>query len=176
MANLWAYTGSSNNDPNPEPWTHEEDYYSLSTTSESLTEAINALNSAVGDRQYTDDNYITDGDTIASSLDNLDVALKTVETNLSVGIGVKLVESVSGTITAGTTHTIPDGYTYTPYSTNDYEAGKNMQVYMNGQLLAASTGVAGINMDRDYAEVTASGIQFHFDVYDETNIIYIIKN
>ncbi len=50
-----------------------------------------------------------------------------------------------------------------------------MEVWVNGQLMSASTGVGGVNEDRDYAETSVSGITFTEDVYQYSNIIYYIK-
>ena len=50
-----------------------------------------------------------------------------------------------------------------------------MDVYYNGQLLAASTGANGANADRDYAETSASGITFHVNIDQYSNLTYMIR-
>ena len=50
-----------------------------------------------------------------------------------------------------------------------------MDVFVDGQLLAADTGAAGVNADRDYGETTASGVTFRFDVQVGRNITYMIR-
>ena len=42
-------------------------------------------------------------------------------------------------------------------------------------LVAGSTGVGGVNEDRDYSETSVSGITFTEDVYQYSNVIYYIK-
>ncbi len=44
-----------------------------------ITDAIDALNEGVGDRSYTDQNIITDGETIVSSLDALDQVIGDID-------------------------------------------------------------------------------------------------
>jgi len=88
--------------------------------------------------------------------------------------GLKLVEALAGDVSAGVEHSIPAGQNYTPLSTAGQE-GRNMDIYFNGQLLAASTGAAGVNEDRDYAETSLSGITFHENVYQDDNITYVIR-
>ena len=86
----------------------------------------------------------------------------------------KYVETTSTTISKNIEHALPGGSTYTPVSTSGTE-GKNMDVYVGGQLLMADTGVAGVNADRDYGESTTSGITFRFDIQSERNITYVIR-
>jgi hypothetical protein len=100
--------------------------------------------------------------------------LKDVEDSITAGVAEKYVEEVSGDISAGVEHLLPTGLTYTPVTTSG-EEGANMDVYVGGQLLAASTGALGVNADRDYAETSTSGITFHFDVQDGRNITYMIR-
>lgn len=57
-----------------------------------LTNALNELNNAIGNRTYTNDSVVTDGETIAESIDALDIAVGDL-------INESLV--VTGTTTAG---------------------------------------------------------------------------
>ncbi len=71
------------------------------------------------------------------------------------------------------------GLTYTPNSTAGQE-GSNVDVYVDGQLLAADTGNGGANADRDYAEeagptTTASGFMFRFTIQAGRNITYMVR-
>jgi hypothetical protein len=50
-----------------------------------------------------------------------------------------------------------------------------MDVYLDGQLLAADTGVSGINADRDYGETSISGITFRLNIQAGRNITYIVR-
>lgn len=173
ISNLWSFTGAGDNVTSP-TWTNTTGNYPLSGDPSDLEAAINALNDEIDDMSFTEDNYIADGDTVADALDKLDQALKDVEESVEAGVGEKYVESVSGGFSANTVHQLPSGITYTPDSTAGRE-GSNMDVFMDGQLLAADTGAAGVNADRDYGETTTSGITFRFDVQTGRNITYIVR-
>lgn len=291
ISNLWSYTGASNDATDPGPWTNETASYVLSSSPDSLRSAIDIINTEIGDRSYTEqnyitngdsisdvvddldmaikdandaiggldtrldtvegdigtinttlgtmsfteDNYITDGSSVATSLDNLDMALKdaydaigaldtrldTVEGDISSinttisGINStigsmdftennyflddvsvttaldaldialkdvsdavtgsapdKYIESVATDIDANTSHATPAAYT--PSATSGRE-GMNMDVYVDGQLLAADTGADGVNADRDYAETDGTHITFRFKIKAGRNITYVIR-
>jgi len=174
ISNLWSFTGASDSDTSPQPWNNTTNYYLLSSDPSDLKSAIDLINDGVGDRNYTEDNYIVDGESITSSLDTLDQELKDLADSIAAASGDKYVESVSGAITAGSVHALPYAITYTPESTAGQE-GKNMDVYVDGQLLAADTGANGANADRDYGETTASGITFRFNIQVGRNITYIVR-
>ena len=120
-------------------------------------------------------NYITSLETISSSLFVLDSQLKTVSDNLSAGIGIKYTETVTTDIAAGTEYDLPSGLTYTPFTVVSGAYGKNMDVFVNGQLLVASSGAFGADEDMDYSEVSTSAIKFHIDVNAYSNIMYVIR-
>lgn len=202
IANLWDYTGAGNNETTPTWDNTSGEYIVVSGTGDQVT-AINALNTAIGGRVYgqsplninedgdsfeiNDDGdlllldegdgtggYIVDGDAIANSIDDLDIAIGALSAQLAASLGIKLTEELSSDILAGVEHTLPASNTYTPEDEAG-EEGKNMEIWLDGQLLAASTGVGGINEDRDYAETSVSGITFTEDVYQYSNLIYYIK-
>jgi hypothetical protein len=173
ISNLWSFTGAGDNITSP-TWTNTTGNYPLSGDPSDLEAAINALNDAIDNMTFTEDNYIADGDTVADALDKLDQALKDVEESVTAGVADKYVESISSGFSAGTLHSLPYSITYTPDSTAGQE-GSNMDVFVDGQLLAASTGAAGANADRDYQETTASGITFHFDIQVGRNITYMVR-
>jgi hypothetical protein len=100
--------------------------------------------------------------------------ITTLYNALYSGVGDKYIESVSGTITKNTEHILPYDITYTPDSTAGAE-GSNMDVFINGMLLAADTGTNGVNADRDYGETSASGITFRFDIQTDFNIVYVVR-
>lgn len=172
MVNLWSYTGGGDDVVGPS-WTNTTDYYVLDAA-DNLTEATDGLNTQFGDRDYSATGYLTDGETITASLNALDAQIEINADDIGAATGLKLVEALAGNVSAGVEHAIPDSNIYTPLSTAG-EEGKNMDVYFNGQLLAASTGSAGVNEDRDYAETSVSGITFHEDVYQDDNITYVIR-
>lgn len=170
--NLWSYTGSSDGVKTPQPWTNTTASYLLETDPDNLRDAIDIINTEVGSRLYTEDNYITDGEPISTSIDKLDQKLKDVEDSVIASAGVKYTEDVTSTITKNTPHNTPAAYT--PDSTAGQE-GQNMDVYVNGQLLAADTGVNGANADRDYGETSTTQITFRFNVRAGSNITYVIR-
>jgi len=116
---------------------------------------------------YSSEHYVTSGTSLETAIGALDNAL-------DLAAGDKYIEDVSGDIDKNTFHALPYGISYTPYAVAGQE-GRNMDVYVNGQLLAADTGAAGTNADRDYGETTASGITFRFKVNSGSNITYIIR-
>jgi hypothetical protein len=83
----------------------------------------------------------------------------------------KYVETLSSAITKDTLHGLPYGITYVPNS-SDSQPGQNMDVYVDGQLLAADFATLGNN---DYAETSASGITPHFTVRNGANITYVVR-
>jgi len=174
ISNLWSYTGATDNDGSPQPWSNTSASYLLNSDPSDLQSAVDLINTGVGDRLYTEDNYLTDGETITASLDALDEALQDVADSVTAGVGEKYVESLSGLVTKNTLHDLPGNLSYTPDSTAGRE-GQNMDVYVDGQLLAADTGAAGANADRDYGETTVSGITFRFDLQIGRNITYVVR-
>jgi hypothetical protein len=173
VSNLWAFTGATNNDADAGPWTNTGAGYLLQTDPNDLKTATDLLNTGVGSRQ--DGNYITATDTIAESLVDLDTALDVVAGQISAGIGEKYIESVTTLIAKNTAHDISAIITsYTPFSDGGRE-GKNMDVYVDGQLLAADTGAAGANADRDYGETSTTAVTFRFDVQVGRNITYVVR-
>lgn len=177
MYNLWTYTGASDGaSTTAGSWSNITGNYPFSGDPGSLYSAADTLNSTIGDLTFTEDNYISSSMTIAEMIDALDQQVKDNADTTSAGIGEKYVEEVASAITKNVEHILPTvsgvgQLTYTPESSAGIE-GKNMDVYVGGQLLAADT-VAG--NDRDYAETSASGITFHFNVQTGRNITYIIR-
>jgi hypothetical protein len=170
ISNLWSFTGASDGDSDPRPWNNATGNYMLSGDPSTLKSAIDALNDGIGDATYTEQNYITDGEDIVTSLDELDMAIH----DLEAGTADKYVEETSNPISANTLHSLPYSIVYTPSSTAGRE-GQNMDVFVDGQLLAADTGANGANADRDYGETTTSGITFRFTIPANRNITYIVR-
>lgn len=170
IANLWSYTGASNDATDPS-WVTVSGSPLVTASDTSLVDAVNSVNDGFGSRTFLEDNYLTDGQSITDSLDALDVSMYALSQTVADGVAEKYVQVVVSDIPAGTAHQLPVGVTYTPAAT-----GSNMDVYLDGQLLAASTGTAGANADRDYAETSPTHITFHFDVYQYSNIVYKVRN
>lgn len=172
ISNLWSFTGAGDDVTAP-TWTDTGSSYLLAG-GENLNQAADALNTGIGDLDFSASNYLTAVSTVAGGLSALDSALNDVEDAVTAGVGEKYVESLSAPVTKNTLHDLPYGITYTPSSGTGRE-GKNMDVYVDGQLLAADTGLNGVNADRDYGETTISGITFRFDLQIGRNITYIVR-
>jgi hypothetical protein len=172
ITNLWSFVGAANNQNTPS-WVNTGSYYAVISGS-NIQSAVNALNTGLGDRTYLEHNYVSSGETLSDSLDSLDIKLKDLFDAVNASTGSRYIETPSSDIVAGTTHTLPYSLTYTPESTSGQE-GKNMDVFVNGQLLNASTGTDGDEEDRDYSEVSGTQIKFHIDVNAYSNIMYVVR-
>lgn len=173
ISNLWNYTGAADGETDP-TWTNTGSYYLLDGTPTDLEAAVNDINDGVGIRNYSEaTGYLTDGESVTASIEALNLQIKTNADNISASSGEKYVEAVAIDIAKNTDHDIPSG-TYTP-SADAGREGKNMDVFVNGQLLAADTGAAGVNADRDYAEVDNNTIKFRFKVAATANITYVVR-
>jgi hypothetical protein len=175
ISNLWAFTGASNDNTNPAPWTNVGAGYLLTSNPSNLKAAIDLLNDGIGAMNFTSTTYLVGDTDVAVSLIDLDAALKAVADQIAAGIGEKYVESVGTLITKNTDHDISALIgSYTPFSDGGRE-GKNMDVYIDGQLLAADTGVAGADQNRDYAETSTTTVKFRFDIQVGRNITYVVR-
>lgn len=164
--NLWGYTGASDN-VSSNTWSNTSSWYVLSSNPSSLHAAIQHINDEIGDRNY-DEYYLSDGQSVTNSL----VALEDAVNDLAAGAVVKYVEAISNVILPNTAHNTPANYT--PCSDSGQE-GKNMDIYVDGQLLAASTGSNGDQSDRDYSEISTSQVAFSFTLHPGQNITYMIR-
>jgi hypothetical protein len=173
ISNIWSYTGSSNNEYDP-LWEVISGYPIVDSSIKNLKDAIDVINSEIGNHIYTEQNYISNGDSISSALNSFDIAFSELAGNLSDGVGDKYVVIVTDDLPKNTDYQLPVGLTYTP----DYTGGKvgsNMDVFLDGQLLSASTGINGFNKDKDYAETSPTHIAFHFDINKYSNITFVIR-
>ena len=174
ISNLWSYTGASNDDDNPQPWNNTSASYIFSDAGasgpSSLKSALDYLNDGIGDRVYLEQNYITNGESIADSLDTLDQEIA----DLTAQSGDKYIEETSSIIHKNVPYTLPSSITYTPDSTAGKE-GSNLDIYVGGQLLAASTGINGANSDRDYNETSTTTVTFMFNIQAGRNITYVVR-
>jgi hypothetical protein len=69
IQNLWSYTGASDGDTTPQPWTNTSASYLLQSDPSNLQAAVDAINTGVGSRVFSEGNYINDGDIITDALD-----------------------------------------------------------------------------------------------------------
>ncbi len=153
LSSLWSQSSSNATD--------------ISTNASGIDNLEAAIGSATGlaGLIYSSHNTVTDNTSIETAIGALDAAV----TGAS---GQKYIEELSSGITADVEHATPA--LYTPDSTAGQE-GINMDVWLDGQLLAASTGVNGVNADRDYSETTTSGITFMFDIPSGEILVYVIR-
>jgi len=171
VSDLWSYTGASNNEVTP-VWTSVSGL-TIITDESSLRDGIDVLNDEFGDRLYTG-NYISSGQLITDSLDALDSNMYLLSQEVYSGVAEKYVVVVASNISEGSPYQLPVGVSYTPNSDSDQQ-GANMDVYLDGQLLAASTGLNGINDDKDYSETDATHVVFSFDIYQYSNLIFQVR-
>lgn len=163
---LQSYTGGADGETAP-TWTNTTATYALQANPTDLEGGINAINDAIGSRQYSTlaNDIINDGDTITDSLEDLAEVLSdtTVE---------KFVEDVTTTINKETAHTLPSSETYTLDAGNN---GLHMDVFLNGLLLASD----GASSTRDYEETSTTSITFHGNVNASSSrpavLTYIIR-
>lgn len=167
VADLWGYTGASDNERDP-AWSSVAGLPIVDNQS-SLKEALDALNDDFGDTTYSG-TYISSGQSITDSLDALDSSLLTLSQTVTDGISDKHVAVVASGIAAGTAYQLPVTVSYTPSS-----MGLNMDVFLDGIMLAASSGEGGVNQDKDYAEISPTHVAFHFDVYQYSNITFQVR-
>jgi hypothetical protein len=173
LVDLWGYTGASNDEYNPS-WTTLSGSPIVDSSLTSLKTALDAINTQVGDRTFTEENYITSGQTISEVLDDLDTNMYDVSQSVAGGVAETYSVAIDQDYAAGTSYALPGGVSYTP-SSDSGRQGKNMDVYLDGLLLSASTGTNGVNADKDYAETSTTTIELHFDIYQYSNFIFKIR-
>lgn len=175
ISDLWSYAGSLDGETNP-TWTVISGSPIVDTDQTSLVDAINALNDEIGDRTWTltVSGVLTNGQSITDALDALDMGIYDLEQSVEANVGEIYIEVPVSDIAKNAAHDLPGGLTYTPDNTTGQE-GKNMDIFMDGMLLTASTGLNGANRDRDYAEINSSQVQFHFKVNAGSNITYLVR-
>lgn len=164
---LQFFTGITNNGDHyiDSYITHTEAEYVLSdmpnlgTTSDDIIDALNTINEQIGDRDYTGD-YLTDGETVASSLQALSDAL-------AAAAVVRTIERLSSALPAGTNHALPGALTYTLDGTGN---GANMWVFTRGILRHPGTVQGG----NDYDETDTTHVTFHGALNAKDIIDYMI--
>jgi len=174
ISNLWSYTGASDGESDP-AWTSISGSPIVTSAQTDIASAIDELNDEFGDRSWTNlDGALTAGQSITASLDALDMGIYDLSQSVSASVAELYVEVTASGTSKNTPYTLPYGITYTPDATVGQE-GSNLDVFMDGQLLSASTGVNGLERDKDYAEVNSTQIMFHFDIYEGSNITYKVR-
>lgn len=138
-----------------------------------IEDIVNKLNEEIGDRDYTANNFLTDGESITASLEALDLALANAG-----GIKSKIVERVAAAINKGVSHTLPfatgSDAGITTYLLDAGDRGLNMDVYVAGKKLVPDS--SGAATDGEYEETSNTSITFRFKVKVGQIIEYIIKD
>lgn len=139
-----------------------------------LEDIVNKLNEEIGPRDYTTENFVTDGQTITESIDALDQALAAVTAS---SIKSKIIERTAVDILRGVAHTIPfasgSDVGITSYLQDTGHRGLNMDVYVGGvKLIPDSSAIA---MDGEYEETSTTQVTFRFRVKAGQAIEYVIR-
>lgn len=188
IANLWAALGLADGE-NAGDWDINflTDYYPLATLATAgvlngtvtAEDMFNALNEEIGDRLYTDNNIISDGETITESLDKLDQVLA------SSGLKAKIIERVTSDITRGTAHNVPftagvNVNVYNPNSITTYRVdstnnvGLYMDIWVGGKKLVPDSGTS--TQDGEYDETSNTSWTPRFTIKSGQIIEYVVKD
>lgn len=153
-------------------WTNTGNYFPLAGDPATVEGAINALNDEIGDRQYAENNYIADGETITESLDKLDQAL------VRGGVKTKIVKRITATIVRGTAHTLPfasgSNPLITTYRLDSAYLGQFMDIYVAGKKLVPDSSATAT--DGEYEETSTTQVTFRFNVVVGQIVEYVIKD
>jgi hypothetical protein len=121
-------------------------FVNLPDATPSVTEALNTLNTQIGNRDYTGP-YLTDGQTITASLQALSNAVSGANV-------VRYIERLAADVNANTSHLLPGGATYVLDGTNN---GIGLTVFTRGVLRDPGTLANG----NDYAETDTTHVTFY---------------
>jgi hypothetical protein len=121
-------------------------FYFLPNATPTVVQALNTLNSQIGNETYTGP-ILTSGQTITASLQALSNAISA--TTIS-----RTIEVLSSSITPGTPHTLPAGLTYTVDNTGN---GRGLYLYTRGVLRHPQN----ITQGGDYMESSATTVTFY---------------
>lgn len=135
-------------------------FFNLPDATPSVVEALNILNSQIGDRTYTG-GYLTSGQTIAASLQALSNAI----TGSSI---TRTIERLAADLPANTAHTLPGGLTYILDGTNN---GLHLWVYTRGVLRDPGSVATG----NDYSETSTTSVTFYAKQKKDDHINYFVR-
>lgn len=152
--------------------TNLTDYFCFSDLPDatpSVVEALNTLNTQIGDRTYADPGKaqcsLVDGETITASLQKIADALAGFSIN-------RTVERLSANVPKGTNHLLPGSITYTVDGTYN---GQNMWVFWRGVLRhPGPIQVAGVPTGNEYEETDTTHITPYMNINQGDIIDYMI--
>ena len=191
LSNIFTFTGMTNrNDPSP---TYSSYVYTGGQTV-NLETAIGGLDHNLGHRPsignmsgsldniwgfvgmtgdtslvpaYSSATVVAQGSDLVVAIGALDAAMNFASVSKAIARLTAGVVSGSGGSQVPTEITVAGGLTYT----RSNPGGKNMDVYLNGQLMQANTGTEL----RDYAEISTSTIAFTFNVPAHAYLSYLVR-
>jgi len=126
----------------------------------SVVEALNTLNTQIGDRNYTG-TILTDGETIAASLQAVADAIAGADF-------VRTIERLVADIDPGTAHTLPGAQSYTLDGTNN---GQNLTLFWRKQLRDPGPATTGSN---DYEETSTTSFTPYEKIKSGDSINYYL--
>lgn len=135
-------------------------FYNLPDATPSVVDALNTLNTQIGNRTYTGA-ILTSGQTITASLQALSNAI-------SGSSVIRTIERLSADIPANTVHTLPGGISYTLDPTNN---GLYLWLFTRG-VLRDPGPVSGGN---DYTETSTTQVTFYNKQKATDHINYFIR-
>lgn len=134
-------------------------FFNLPDATPTVVEALNTLNTQIGNRTYTG-SVLTNGQTITASLQALSNAI-------AGGSMKRIIERLSSDINANTAHTLPGGNIYILDGTDN---GRYLWLYTRGVLRDPGPVAAG----NDYSETSTTSITFYAKQKKDDHINYFI--
>lgn len=134
-------------------------FFNLPDATPSVVEALNTLNTQIGNRTYTG-SVLTSGQTITASLQALSNAI-------AAGSMKRVIERLAADINANTAHTLPGGNVYVLDGTNN---GRYLWLYTRGVLRDPGPVASG----NDYSETSTSSITFYAKQKKDDHINYFV--
>lgn len=135
-------------------------FFNLPDATPSVVEALNTLNSQIGDRTYSG-GYLTSGQTVAASLQALSNAI-------SGSSITRTIERLASSLPANTAHTLPGGLSYILDGTNN---GLHLWVYTRGLLRDPGS----VSNGDDYEETSTTSITFYNVQRADDHINYFVR-
>jgi len=120
-------------------------FYFLPNATPTVVQALNTLNSQIGNETYTGP-ILTSGQTITASLQALSNAI-------SASTITRTIELLGADLSPGTPHTLPGGLTYVLDGTNN---GRGLYLYTRGVLRHPGL----ITQSADYTETSTTSVTF----------------
>jgi len=159
MQHLWSMLGVADGEVAGDwDWNNTTDFYAFKDDPDTAEDAFNALNDIIGNLTYDENNVVTDGETVTSSINELD---KRASGGM-VMTKIIYVVPVGTPIPKGTAWTIPFATGSDPsvstYKMDTGYRGLHMSVDLRGRDLVHDT--SAVLDDQQYEEVSNTQIRF----------------